>query len=79
MVKTDLDQPTHVQCAILRPDVSGQLPIGSFGRWRHATVHEKCAQDWEKKISASAKVNPAGDPRPGFAEFDSTKANERCG
>lgn len=74
MVKTDLDQPTHVQCAIC-----GQMLVANyhwfFGRWRHATVHEKCAQDWEKNFG-HRKVNPQEVP-PRFAEFDPTKANKR--
>jgi hypothetical protein len=76
MVKTDLDrpEPTRVKCAIC-----DQMLVANhywlFGKWLHATVHEKCLQDWEKNVG-HRKVNPQEIP-PRFAEFDPTKVDRR--
>ena len=77
MVKTDLDQPTRVKCAIC-----DQLLVANyhwlFGRWVHATVHERCAQDWEKNFAGRyRKVNTQEIP-PRFNEFHPLKLDKRA-
>jgi len=75
-VKTILDQPTRVQCAIC-----GEMLVANyhwlFSRWMHASVHDKCAQDWEKNFgSGYRKVNPQEIPAR-FAEFHPLKLDRR--
>jgi hypothetical protein len=81
MVRTPLDNfdgelsptPLHIDCALCgKPLVARYHYL--FGRWLHSTVHNKCVEEYDRKIAQRSSKSADQEMPPRFAHFEARLA-----